>query len=125
MIIGIGVDIAEIARVDKLHSKFGERFAERILTPDELQEYRRRGSSSSFLALRFAAKEAVAKACGTGIGKELGFHSIQIDKDALGKPVLRFLEIAMPLVNRLQIRNSLISLSDEKHYVVAMVVLES
>ena len=125
MIIGIGVDIAEVARVDKLHSKFGERFAERILTADELQEYRRRNSSSSFLALRFAAKEAVAKACGTGIGKQLGFHSMQIDKDALGKPVLRFLEAANPLVNRLQIRNALISLSDEKHYVVAMVVLES
>jgi holo-[acyl-carrier protein] synthase len=125
MIIGIGVDIAEVARFDKLHSKFGERFAARILTADELQEYRRRDSSSSFLALRFAAKEAVAKACGTGIGKQLGFHSMQIDKDALGKPVLRFLEAANPLVKRLQIRNSLISLSDEKHYVVAMVVLES
>ena len=125
MIIGIGVDIAEVARFDKLHSKFGERFAERILTADELHEYRRRDSSSSFLALRFAAKEAVAKACGTGIGQQLGFHSMQIDKDALGKPVVRFLEAANPLVNRLQIRNSLISLSDEKHYVVAMVVLES
>ena len=125
MIIGIGVDIAEVARFDKLHCKFGERFARRILTAEELQEYKRRDSSSSFLALRFAAKEAVAKACGTGIGKQLGFHSMQIDKDALGKPVLRFLEAANPLVNRLQIRNALISLSDEKHYVVAMVVLES
>ena len=125
MIIGIGVDIAEIARVDKLHSKFGERFAGRILTADELHEYRRRDSSSSFLALRFAAKEAIAKACGTGIGKQLGFHSMQIDKDALGKPVVRFLEAAKPLVDRLQIRNALISLSDEKQYVVAMVVLES
>ncbi len=125
MIIGIGVDIAEVARFDKLHIKFGDRFAGRILTADELQEYKRRDSSSSFLALRFAAKEAVAKACGTGIGKQLGFHSMQIDKDALGKPVLRFLEAANPLVNRLQIRNALISLSDEKHYVVAMVVLES
>ena len=125
MIIGIGVDIAEIARFDRLHSKFGERFAGRILTADELLEYRRRDNSSSFLALRFAAKEAVAKACGTGIGKQLGFHSMQIDKDALGKPLVRFLEAAEPLVNRLKIRNAQISLSDEKHYVVAMVVLES
>ena len=125
MIIGIGVDIAEIARVDRLHEKFGERFAQRILTADELIEYRRRKSSSAFLAMRFAAKEAVAKACGTGIGDELGFHSMQIDNDAQGKPVLRFLEAANPLVKRLQIRNSLISLSDEKHYVVAMAVLET
>ena len=125
MIIGIGVDIAEIARVDRLHGKFGDRFARRILTADELVEYDRRNKSSSFLAMRFAAKEAVAKACGTGIGEELGFHSMQIDNDAQGKPELRFLDAAGPLVERLQIRNALISLSDEKHYVVAMAVLET
>ena len=125
MIVGIGVDIIEIARVDKLNQEFGERFARRVLTDDELLEFERRKRSSSFLAMRFAAKEAVAKACGTGIGGELGFHSMQIENDAHGKPVLRFLEAAEALVERLQIRNSLVSLSDEKHYVVAMAVLES
>ena len=125
MIIGIGVDIVEIARVDKMHEKFGERFAQRVLTADELIEYRSRKNSSSYLAMRFAAKEAVAKACGTGIGEELGFHAMQIDNDAQGKPILSFLEAAGPLVKRLNIRNSLISLSDEKHYAVAMVVLET
>ena len=98
MIIGIGVDIAETERVDKLCEKYGERFA---------------------------AKEAVAKACGTGIGAELGFHDMQIEHDAQGKPLLRFLESANALVQRLQVRNALISLSDERHYVVAMAVLES
>lgn len=125
MIIGIGVDIAEIARVDELCEKFGERFAARILTADELLEYRERRKSSSYLALRFAAKEAVAKACGTGIGAQLGFHDMQIEHDANGKPVLRFLESANELVQRLQIRNAQISLSDERHYVVAMALLES
>jgi holo-[acyl-carrier protein] synthase len=125
MIIGIGVDIVEIARVDELCEKFGERFAARILTADELLEYRERRKSSSYLALRFAAKEAVAKACGTGIGAQLGFHDMQIEHDTKGKPVLRFLESASELVQRLQIRNTLISLSDEKHYAVAMAVLES
>jgi len=125
MIIGIGVDIAEIARVDRLCERYGERFATRILTTDELCEYRQRKHSSSYLALRFAAKEAVAKACGTGIGEHLGFHSMQIEHDARGKPVLRFLESANPTVQRLGIRNTLISLSDERHYVVAMAVLES
>jgi len=90
-----------------------------------LSEDWRGNTGSSFLALRFAAKEAVAKACGTGMGEELGFHAMQIDNDTRGKPVLRFLDAAQPLVNRLQIRNSLISLSDEKHYVVAMAVLET
>ena len=125
MIIGIGVDIAEIARVDKLCERYGERFAERILTLDELREYRERRHGSSYLASRFAAKEAVAKAFGTGIGEQLGFHGMQIEHDAKGKPVLRFLDSANGLVQRLQVRNALISLSDERYYVVAMAVLES
>ena len=76
MIVGIGVDIVEIARVDKLIREFGGRFARRVLTDDELLEFERRKRSSSYLATRFAAKEAVAKACGTGIGEQLGFHSL-------------------------------------------------
>jgi holo-[acyl-carrier protein] synthase len=125
MIVGIGVDIIEITRVDEINQKFGERFARRVLTADEFLEFERRKRSSNYLATRFAAKEAVAKACGTGIGEQLGFHSMQIENDAQGKPLLRFLEAADDLVESLQIRNALVSLSDEKHYVVAMVVLES
>ena len=125
MIVGIGVDIAETARVEKLIAKFGQRFARRILTTDELLEFDRRKHSSSYLATRFAAKEAVAKALGTGIGEQLGFHSIQIDNDEKGKPLLRFMGTAVDLIAGLNIKNAMISLSDEKHYVVAMVVLES
>ena len=125
MIVGIGVDILEIARVDKLSQEFGERFARRVLTDDELLEFERRGRNSTYLASRFAAKEAVAKACATGIGAELGFHSMKIENDSSGKPILHFLKSADALVERLQIRNAMVSLSDEKHYVVAMVVLES
>ena len=125
MIVGIGVDIAETARVEKLSTKFGERFARRILTADELLEFDRRKHSSSYLATRFAAKEAVAKALGTGIGEQLGFHSIQIDNDEKGKPLLRFMGTAVDLIAGRNIKNAMISLSDEKHYVVAMVVLES
>jgi holo-[acyl-carrier protein] synthase len=125
VIVGIGVDIAETARVEKLNAKFGQRFARRILTTDELLEFDRRKHSSSYLATRFAAKEAVAKALGTGIGEQLGFHSIQIENDAQGKPLLRFMGAAQNLIAGLKINNAMISLSDEKHYVVAMVVLES
>ena len=125
MIVGIGVDIIEITRVDEINQKFGERFARRVLTADEFLEFERRKRSSNYLATRFAAKEAVAKACGTGIGEQLGFHSLQIESDAQGKPLLRFMQAADALVERLQIRNAQVSLSDEKHYAVAMVVLES
>jgi holo-[acyl-carrier protein] synthase len=125
MIVGIGVDIAETARMEELIAKYGQRFARRILTADELLEFDRRKHSSSYLATRFAAKEAVAKALGTGIGEQLGFHSVQIDNDSQGKPLLRFLGSAVDLIAGLDINNAMISLSDEKHYVVAMVVLET
>jgi holo-[acyl-carrier protein] synthase len=125
MIIGIGVGIAETSRVEKLNAKYGQRFAQRILTADELLEFDRRKRSSSYLATRFAAKEAVAKALGTGIGEQLSFHSIQVDSNSQGKPLLRFLGSAVDLIAGLGINNAMISLSDEKHYVVAMVVLES
>ena len=125
MIVGIGVDIVELARIEQISEKFGERFSQRILTPDELDEYHRRNCSSGYLATRFAAKEAVAKACGTGIGRELGFHALQVDNDASGKPQLRFLDDADSLVKRLGLRSAHVSLSDERHYVVAMAVLES
>ncbi len=125
MISGIGVDIVETARVQRVIDRFGERFARRVLTADELAEYARRGQSCHFLATRFAAKEATAKAFGTGIGRAFDFHSLQIDNDELGKPCLRFLGRGRELAARRGIGNALISLADEKHYVVAMVVLES
>lgn len=125
MIIGIGVDIVDTARVGKLAEKFGLRFARRILTADELLEFEHRQQCNRYLATRFAGKEATAKALGTGIGGQFGFQSVQIEHDAQGKPLLKFLDNAAQLIARLEISNAMISLSDEQNYVVAMVVLES
>ncbi len=125
MIAGIGVDIAETARFEKLLARFGERFARRVLTEAERAEFERRHRSANFLATRFAAKEAVAKALGTGIGRELSFQSVQVDRDDRGRPRLRFVAAGERLAAQRGIRNALVSLSDEKHYVVAMVVLEA
>ena len=125
MIYGIGVDIVEIARVEKLYTDFGERFTRRILTLPEREEFARRGLKISYLATRFAAKEAVAKALGTGIGEALGFHSVQIVNSEQGRPEIRFLDTAVSMIAELNIGKSFLSLSDEKHYAVAMVVLES
>jgi holo-[acyl-carrier protein] synthase len=125
VIVGIGVDIAETGRVRQLTARFGDRFARRILTDDELAEYERRQRPDAFLASRFAAKEATAKALGTGIGRRFGFHSVQIDHDSQGRPVLNFRDQSADLIEELGIGNAMISLSDERHYVVAMVVLES
>ena len=124
MIIGIGVDIAETERFERIYARFGVRIARRILTSNELKEFDRRKQPASYLATRFAAKEAAAKALGTGFGATVGYKSIEVENDESGKPSLNFSGGASQLANRKQVTNVFVSLSDEKHYVVAMVVLE-
>jgi len=124
MISGIGVDIAEIARFQRMQDRYGDRIARRLLTEQEFQQYKKRNCSASFLALRFAAKEAASKALGTGIARGIGFHSIEVVNDALGKPNLQFYSKASQLITDRKITRAMLSLSDEKNYAVAMVVLE-
>jgi holo-[acyl-carrier protein] synthase len=124
MIVGIGVDIAETDRFEKIFARFGNRVARRILTEREIIEFERRNQPASYLATRFAAKEAAAKALGTGFGSGVGYKNIEVNNDSDGKPHLKFLKAALQLADRKKVNNVLISLSDEKHYVVAMVILE-
>jgi holo-[acyl-carrier protein] synthase len=88
MIIGIGTDLVEIARMRKaLEQTTGGRFLERILTPKERElALKRKGRLAEFAAGRFAAKEAIVKALGCGIGKQVGFQDVEVLPDALGKP---------------------------------------
>lgn len=125
MIFGIGVDIVQIDRIERMYARFGERVARRLLTCHEFDQFQQRQHSVRFLATRFAAKEAVSKAFGTGIAGGIGFHSIEVKNDAGGKPQLQFYDAAQDFVRQQQITNSLLTLSDEKKYAVAMVVLES
>ncbi len=124
MIVGVGVDIAETERFEKLYSRYGERIARRILTDSEQVEFGRRNNPASYLATRFAAKEAAAKALGTGFGCGVGYKSIEIKNNNQGKPMLKFINSALELARQKQVENVLVSLSDEKHYVVAIVILE-
>jgi holo-[acyl-carrier protein] synthase len=124
MLFGIGVDIVEISRFQRLMDRYGERFAQRLLTPGEYEQFRRRHFSLKFLATRFAAKEAASKAMGTGLSQGISFKSIEVENDEHGKPLLRFHGIAAQFIENNRIHQSLLSLSDEKHYAVAMVVLE-
>ena len=125
MIAGIGVDIAETSRIERLAERYGDRFVERILTPSERAEFERRGRPVNYLATRFAAKEAVAKALGTGIGKQLSFQSIEIKNDAAGRPLLKLLDgVDRAILGRDDVK-ALLSISDERRYAVAMVVLEA
>lgn len=125
MIAGIGVDIAETKRFTALYEKYGDRFVQRILTTGEYQQMKKRSHPDRFLASRFAAKEAAVKALGTGFDRGVGYKSIEVKNDRFGKPGLVFRGEALAIIQNMHIDSAHLSISDEKHYVVAMVVLES
>ena len=123
MIFGIGTDIVQIARMQKNLDDHGERFAKRILTDDEYSEYLGKPFQAHFLAKRFAAKEAAAKAMGTGFSQGLSLHHIGVTHNEMGKPLLTFSDIASQFILDNKITEHHISLSDEKEYAVAFVTL--
>lgn len=123
MIFGIGTDIVRVARMQKNVERYGEKFAERILTPAELEEFRRESRPAHFLAKRFAAKEAAAKAMGTGFRDGLMFHHIGVGHDAAGRPRLEFTHEAAAFVAAHGITNVHVSLADEEDHAVAFVTL--
>ncbi len=124
MIYGIGTDIISIQRMRRLHARFGQRLATRILAPEEQAEYARAPYKDAFLAKHFAAKEAFAKAAGTGIRGPLYFAAIHVTHDDLGRPGLAWGPELSAWLRRLGIAGAHLSLSDEQDYAVAFVVLE-
>ena len=126
MIIGIGVDLCEIDRIRKAISQHGDHFAQRILATDERTEFDSLNQSMRppFLAKRFAAKEAVAKALAKGIGRGFGFHDITITHDELGKPIVSLNSENQALKDALAYRIHL-SISDERAHAVAFCTIEA
>ncbi len=125
MIFGIGTDIVRVARMEQDISRYGDKFAERILTDAELNEYRQSNARAHFLARRFAAKEAAAKAMGTGFRDGLHLRDIGVAHDANGKPLLEFTGRAQEFVREKGIAMVHISLADEEDNAVAFVTLET
>ncbi|KGY13757.1 ACP synthase [Vibrio tubiashii] len=124
-IVGLGTDIAEIERVEKALDRSGEPFAKRILTEAELETFSAIKQQGRFLAKRFAAKEAASKALGTGIALGVTFHDFEVTNDQLGKPVLSLSGKALEMSKQKQVEHIHLSISDERHYAVATVILES
>jgi len=122
MIIGVGVDIAELDRIARSHRRFGEKFSSKILTPAEMALVP--ANAVPFLASRFAAKEAAVKALGTGFSGGITFQDIEIRSDALGKPMLFFHGQAELRCLELQVRAAHVTLSHGRENAVAMVILE-
>src|SRR5664279_2522664 len=86
MILGVGIDIIEVSRIQASYERFGERFLNRILLADEIAYCLSHKAPGPFLAARFAAKEAISKAFGTGIGAQLGWQDMEIKRKESGEP---------------------------------------
>lgn len=123
MIYGIGTDIVHIKRMRENLDKYEDKFARRILTDSEFVEFKNKNDKAAFLAKRFAAKEAAAKAMGTGFSQGLSLHHIGVGHDDAGKPVLEFLDVAEKFIREKKIKQAHLSLADERDYAVAFVTL--
>lgn len=123
MTIAIGTDIVDIQRIADAVERQGDKFVQRILTQSEISEYQARSHSVSFLAKRFAAKEAIVKALGTGIGRGISFQHMIISNNAEGAPQVELQDNAAERLTKLGGSQVLLSLADEKHFALAYVIL--
>ena len=123
MIYGIGTDIVSIARLRASLARFGDRLARRILTEREWGEFLMAAQPAQFLAKRFAAKEAAAKAMGTGFSRGMQLRHIGVSHDVAGRPGLEYHGRAQELKDSLGIGESHLSVADERDYAIAFVTL--
>jgi len=124
MIVGIGTDLVDVRRIDRIHQRFAERFVARVLVSSERDIWQSHAQPVSYLAKRWAAKEAVAKALGTGIGGEVGFHNIEVTASAAGQPQVILHGGAQARLRELGGARCWLSLSDDGHFALAFAVLD-
>lgn len=125
MIYGIGTDLVAVARMTDLHARYGDRFAERLLADAERTEYDQAQDKDRFLAKRFAAKEAFAKAVGTGLRSPVHLTNICVVHDGHGRPAFVFSPDLTAWLAERQITATHLSISDEQTHAVAFVVTET
>src|ERR1700690_3800699 len=125
MILGLGIDIIEVARIEASHERFGERFLNRILLPNEISYCLSHRAPGPFLAARFAAKEAISKAFGTGIGAPLGWLDMGVARKASGEPFVILHGGGQQLLEQRGAWAVLISLSHTQVHATAVAILDS
>ena len=123
MIFGIGTDVVQVARVQAVYDKHGEHFVQRLLLPEEETAFRRYKRPVRFLAMRFAAKEAIVKALGTGFGHGVWVRDVGISQNAWGRPEVIWSERGREVRDRLGAGEGHVTLTDEAGLVVAVAVL--
>lgn len=124
MILGTGIDLIEVSRIEDSYARFGERFLKRILREEEVAYCLRLARPGPHLAARFAAKEAVSKAFGTGIGTELGWHDIEVRRRESGEPYVVLHDAGLALLQRRNGRALHLSLTHTSTMAGAVAVLE-
>jgi holo-[acyl-carrier protein] synthase len=125
MILGIGIDIIEVSRIKGSYERFGERFINRILHPNEIAYCLSHKEPGPFLAVRFAAKEAISKAFGTGIGAQLGWHDMEIGRRPSGEPFVILHGPGEKLLSERGGKVVLVSLSHTQEHANAVAIIES
>ena len=122
MIFGVGTDIVEIARMQRTYERFGERFVDRLLMPEERAYFDSSKWPVRFLAMRFAGKEATVKAMGTGFGHGVWIRDVGIINNEWGRPLVIFSERGSSVCRELGIGESHVSLTDDAGLVMAFAV---
>jgi len=125
MIFGIGNDIASVERLNHLYKRYGDHFINNILTKSEIILFHERKDNPEFLAGRWAAKEAFSKALGTGMCEKCAFCEIEILPDAMKKPYVVLLADTKKTADSYQIKRIHVSISHEREYAFATVLLET
>ena len=125
MILGIGTDIIEVARIQSSYERFGERFVNRILLPAEIAYCLSHKAPAPFLAARFAAKEAISKAFGTGIGAQLGWQDMEVRRKESGEPYVILHGGGETLLKTRGAKHVLISISHTQAHATAVAILEA
>ncbi len=124
MILGLGSDLIEIARIAASIDRFGERFLRRVFTPGEIAYCQRKKNAAESFAARFAAKEAGAKALGTGISHGIAWPEIEVRREASGRPTLHWNGRAAERATLLGVRRTSLTLTHGRDLALAVVVVE-
>jgi|ERR1700733_9396123 len=124
MVLGLGTDLIEIERIQASMDRFGERFLERIFTTEEIAYCWRKKQPAESLAARFAAKEAGAKALGTGISRGISWKEIEVIRKMGERPMLHFNGRAGELAKAMGVRRAQLTLSHSRKLAIAVVVVE-
>jgi holo-[acyl-carrier protein] synthase len=125
MVIGVGTDLMEIARIQQSVDRFGERFLRRVFTPREIEYCLQKKNSAESLAARFAAKEAGAKALGTGISRGVGWLELEVTRSPGERPFLELSGRAAARAQSLGVAHVSLSLTHSRDTALAVVIMES